>query len=135
MELPASIFGLKISFQFRGYYSIPLLLKNYILLLINICNLFGYIKKCILQRTTKLWNWIEKLGMNEREKGGRKTAFWNSKETEKRIYLVSCIISGTDNLVMLIKHEMWAGGMSRRKEGKYEFKKEIVFSNLMRIKI
>ena len=31
-------------FQFRGYYSISLLLKSYILLLISICNFFGYIK-------------------------------------------------------------------------------------------
>ena len=54
--------------------------------------------------------------MSEREKGRRKTVFWNSKETEKRIYLVSCIISGTDNLVMLIKHEMKAVRNEQKKK-------------------
>lgn len=53
--------------------------------------------------------------MNETERGRRKTAFLNSKETEKRIYFVSCIISGTDNLMMLIKHEMKAGRNEQKK--------------------
>ena len=52
--------------------------------------------------------------MNETETGRRKTAFLNSKETEKRIYFVSRITSGTDNLMMLIKHEMKAGRKKRR---------------------
>lgn len=54
--------------------------------------------------------------MNETEEGRRKTAFWNSKETQKRIYFVSHIISGTDNLVMLIKQEMKAGRNEQKKK-------------------
>lgn len=75
MELPPSIFGLKISFQFRGYYSVSLLLKSYILLLINICNLFGYIKNVFYKEQQSYGIGLKKQGMNEREKGRRKTAF------------------------------------------------------------
>ena len=114
MELPASLFGLKISFQFRGYYSISLSLKSYILLLINICNIFGYIKNVFYKEQQSYGIGLKGGGMNETEKGRRKTAFLNSKETEKRIYFVSRITSGTDNLMMLIKHEMKAGRKKRR---------------------